>query len=362
MTVRTMSDRIVYEPTHPPHGTPTYSARKYEPPHLVRRSPTRLEDCLLPSIESASSDIASPYADRRYPFRNNLAQPLDSQTRSLVEHRMKSPATRQVIVINDDSPPTKRRRMVEDELGRFKPSSSQVHNLIIPTKQNDPHLRAASYAQSGDFPVQHPRISAPSAQGLFRDTRTMYTDPATSERLPIYDVSESDLVPVHQEHFRGVGIGYLHGEDALGMRRMGPSHPTHDIASESFPGRPLNAYGSEDIRTAERDPFVRQIEPSYLQRPSSPKLSDSQKISCSSGLRSGSEFPVQDFIHHSAQSRLDGPVSRARAGFTVPPENRYQNFISQENAPQQYQGSARSYATIHSNQARSPVRYVELPM
>jgi hypothetical protein len=331
----------------------------------VRRSPTRLEDCLVPSIETASSEVSSPFKDRRYAAHERLDPSQNSYPRRVIDHRMQSPAPRQVIVINDDSPQIKRRRVViENDPGRFRLLPPQDHSLNIPTQHYESHLTSASSAYSGDLLVQRSRVSSQATQGMSRDSQPMYTDPATAERLPIYDAPKPDYFLVHPENFRRVASGQRshQREDLYGMSQMGTAQPARDIAIENPQyQRPVNEYRGQEMRITERDRGVRQAEPQYVQRPVLPKFPESQKFS-RYDMGPGSEVADQDFIQSFSQSRLDGPLSRTRDGFTALPENSHQNFVSQSNVPLRYMDSNRSFATIPSSRARSPVRYLDRPV
>jgi hypothetical protein len=269
------------------------------------------------------------------------------------------------MVINDDSPQIKRRRVViEDDPGRFRPLPPQDHSLSIPTQHNDSRLRSASSAHSGDFLVQRSRVLSQATQGMSWDSQPMYTEHATAERLPIYDAPKSDYFPVHPENFRRVASGQRSGqrEDFYGMWQMGTSQPTRDIAIENtHHQRPVIEYRGEEIKVAERDRGVRQTEPQYVLRPVSPKFPESQKIS-RYDMGPGSEVADQDFIQTFSQSRLDGPLLRTRDSLIALPENSHQHFVSQSNIPLRHMDSNRSFATIPSSRARSPVQYSDRPM
>jgi hypothetical protein len=146
------------------------------------------------------------------------------------------------------------------------------------------------------------------------------------------------------------------------MWQMGTSQPTRDIAIENtHHQRPVIEYRGEEIKVAERDRGVRQTEPQYVLRPVSPKFPESQKIS-RYDMGPGSEVADQDFIQTFSQSRLDGPLLRTRDSLIALPENSHQHFVSQSNIPLRHMDSNRSFATIPSSRARSPVQYSDRPM
>jgi hypothetical protein len=329
-----------------------------------------LQDLLVPSIEPITSDVALPHLAEPLGVHDSVNYSQDSRSRRVIDHRVQSPAPRPRTIINDDSPQIKRRRLIrEDGSGHFRPLPS--HDLSVHhSTHHDSHLISTSSAHSGDFLIRHPRVSSQNTQVLSRDSQPSFIDPATSERLPVYDAPESGYFQTHP--------GYLRRLDdrPSGQQQPGPSVPQihsplppRDIFSDgSYPRRPTNVqYRSETLEMVERGARSRQVEPdhireSHVPRPLSPEFPVSRTISRSYGAGPSSVLPDRDFIDSFSQSRLDGHVSRSRDAFTILSERAPQSFVSQRDVQDRQDHSARSFATVPSVRARSPVRYVERPM
>jgi len=327
-----------------------------------------LKDLLVPSIEPVASDVALLRLTEPLGVRDSINYPRDSRPRRVIEHRVHSPAPRPEAIINDDNPQIKRRRLIrEDDAGHFRPLPSRDLSLHS-TNHPDSHLISTSSAQSGDFLVRHPRVSSQSAQGLFRDNQPSFIDPATAEQLPVYDAPESGYFKTHPVYLRRTDDGPT-GQQRPNMRQMGSPQPPRDNISDGvYPRRPTHMQNrSEKLEMVEGGGRIRQVERDYsrgsrVPRPLSPAFPVSHTISRSHGVGHSSVVPDQDFIHSSSQSRLDGHLSHARDGFTVLAERAPRSLTSQRNSQDREQYSARSFATVPSIRARSPVRYVERPM
>lgn len=336
----------------------------------LKRGP---EDMPLPSIETASSDIATPRKDERRSAHEEFSHSQEFYPRRVVDQRLQSPAARQVIVINDDSPPVKRRRMVyADDSGSFRPAPSRDYGLHVSAPHSASHLILTPSAQSDDFLVRRPAASSYSAPGLMRRPPEFYTDPVTAERLPIYDASAPAYMASRPEYTRRVEAEPSSGlrvEDRS-ERPTGYSLPNRDnIVDGTFARNSIrigNGSGVERYQEEERD-NVRQIQTGYNHgaravRPMSPKYSVSQPFRSQYGAHS-SNGPDQDFIHSFSQSRLDGTSSQARDGFTVNSERPYhQNIVDDGNHPRYQAGPARSVMSGVAPRARSPIRYLARPM
>ncbi|CZR53287.1 uncharacterized protein PAC_03165 [Phialocephala subalpina] len=371
VTVRSHTDRPVYYQEVPQRlGTPTRIIREQRPSQVVRGSPLKRgpEDMPLPSIETASSDIATPHKDERLSAHENSSHSQDFYPRRVMEQRLQSPAARSVIVINDDTPPIKRRRVVyEDDFGSSRPVQSRDH-VYVSAPHSDSHLISAPSAQSEDFLVRRPAASSYSAQGLMRREPEYYTDPVTGERLPIYDAPESSHFASQSEHTRRVDAEPAYGRkgEDRSERPTEYPQPVRDYNVFGPSTRNLtNMNGHEGFQKVERD--IRQAQPGYNHGvcpmgPSSPQYPVSQHISRSRHGVPVSNGPDQDFIHSFSQSRLDGPSSQARGGFNVVSEGSYQNGVDYGNFQPYGNYPARSVAPPTIARARSPTRYVERPM
>jgi hypothetical protein len=356
----------------------------------VRGSSTTqvLQDLLVPSIEPVTSDVALPRLIEPLGVQDSINYSRSIHPRRGIEQRVQSPAPRPQAIINDGSPQIKRRRLIHDDAGQFRPLPSRDFSLH---STHDSHLISTSSAHSGEFLVRHPRISSQPTQGLSRDQPT-FIDPTTAERLPVYDAPESGYFKSHP--------GYLRRMDDRPSGQAPStsqiSHPIRDNMSDgTYPGRPIHVQnGSEKWEIVEGDRRLPQPKSEYsrgnhVPRPFSPEYPVSRTLSHSYGP--GSVVPDQDFVQSFSQSRLDGHASRARdgftvidertpqssirhrnvqdhdvhsarSGFTVLAERAPQSSVDQRNIQDHEDHSARSFTTIPSVRARSPVRYVERPM
>lgn len=360
---------LPYQATQQHYGTTgnQYSGMENQPPQVVRRSPVKhgLQDYLVPSIETASSDVSSP---RIHEWSGPRGQ--DVNHSRVVGPRTHTPAPHQVIVINDDSPQVKRRRMIrEDDSGHFRPLPSRDHSFHVPASHSDSlTLKSSSFVQTevrDSSPiVRHSGAPTQATQGLLRDTEAFYTDPLTGERLPVYDAPEPGYMPKHSGSMtRGEGrFSADQREDSYRMRPMG--HPeAHDGIHHRRPIHIQN--GSEISDLNARSSNARHPESVYnsehQMRHTSPAISSSYQPSRSFGMSSKSGGPDQNFVQSFSQSRLDGP-SYSRDGFSAVPTRPQQNVASHGNLPYHQEIQAGSYLPSVSSRARSPIRYVEKPM
>jgi hypothetical protein len=320
---------------------------------------------LVPSIETTSSDVTAPRLGERHGVHNSWEK--DSYPRRVIEHQRQSPPPRQVIVINDDSPQIKRRRLVhEDGSGRFRsfPSRDQSYMPVQP----DSSLISASSVPKGNFLARPPRVPSHPAQGLFKDNQPSSTAPGATDRLPVYDAPESGFFTTHPSHLGRQDIGYSggYGGESHIIRQLGSPKPREKVSESVYHRKPVHDGERENLRIVEHTRGFQPPEYAHrdqFQRPSSPNFPVSNSVSRSYDTGPGSVVADQDFIHSFSQSRLDGPSLRTRDGFTVAPERSRQHFVSQSDAPQRYEDhSTRTFAAIPVSRARSPVRYMERPM
>jgi hypothetical protein len=350
-------------------GTPSHTTREQGPSQVVRGSPATqvLQDMLVPSIEPVTGNVALPRLNEPLSVQDNIGYSQDPHPRRVIEQRVHSPAPRPRTIINDGSPQLKRRRLIhEDDAGHFRPLPSRDFSLR-PT--HDSHFISTSSAHSGEFLARHPRVFSQSTQGLFRDQPT-FIDPATAERLPVYDAPETGYFERHLGYLRRIDDRPSSQEPSLEQM----SNPVRDTMSDgAYSGRPTYVQNrSENWEFVERD---RRPPPSeysrglHVPRPLSPEFSVSSRIlSHSYGPSSiGSDQDLipsfshprtiqtertpQSLVNYRSVQHRD--VHSARGSFT----------ILAERAPQSHEDhSARSFATIPSVRARSPVRYVERPV
>lgn len=319
-----------------------------------------LQDMLVPSIEPVPGDVELPRLNEPLGVRDSINYSQDPHPRRVAEQRAYSPAPRPRAIINDGSPQVKRRRLIhEDDAGHFRPLPSRDFSLH---STHDSHLMSTSSAHSGELHVRHPRLPSHSTQGLSRD-QPIFIDPATAERLPVYDAPESGYFKTHPGYVRRTEDRPSSQAPSIGQL----SHPIRDNMSDgSYLGRPTHLQNrSEKWEILERDRRFPPAESEYsrgshVPRPLSPEFSVSSRT-LSHSYGPSSVVPDQDFVQSFSQSRLDGN-SRARDGFIVLAERAPESFVNYRGVQDREDHSARSFATIPSVRARSPVRYVERPV
>lgn len=336
-----------YQQGAPALSAPSYSAWDQRPPQVVTEPQNRYSsDVLVPSIEPPG-DIASPRMDG---WNGQNAGYLNSQAPypRRVEQRVQSPHSRQVIVIEDDSPQHKRRRVLhEDDFGRPRPVPSRDHGFYVPAQRSDSHLMFSSSVQPADFLHRNPGQPSHSRQGLSRDVPSTYTDPGAAEQLPVYDAPESRFYQEHSSRL-DVPVAIPRQEEPYGLRQVISSQ----ISRENMPSyRPIHSLESSAGPHYER---ARQADFSYdyrhsEHRPLSPEASMSHKVDhYNIGSRSGNAD--RDFVQSFSQSRLDGPPSHVSHGFAVNSERRHE--ANYGGGPQQ--GYSTSSSTDFARN-RSPV-------
>ncbi|KAE9375414.1 hypothetical protein N431DRAFT_542947 [Stipitochalara longipes BDJ] len=359
--VRSQPDRYMYHQDVPARlSSPSHPRRDQGPSQVVRGSSASqvLQDLLVPSIEPVTSDVALPRLNESLGIQARINYSQDPHPRRVIEQRVHSPAPRPRAIINDSSPQVKRRRLIhEDDAGHFRPLPSRDFSLHSTL---DSHLMSTSSAHSGEYLVRHPRVSSQPIQGLSRD-QPIFIDPATAERLPIYDAPESGYFQTHP--------GYLRRTDDRPSQATSIGQISHSIRDNMSDGTYLGRSThvgdrSEQWGMVERDRRLPPAESEYSRgshvlRPRSPEFSvSSRTLSHSydpSSVRDGftilAERAPQSFVDH--RNRQDHEAHSARVGFTVLAERAPQNLEDH---------SARSFATIPSVRTRSPVQYVERPV
>lgn len=361
------------------HGTPLYTTREQGLPAVVRGSPIThgLQDMLVPSIETASSDavIDSPHPDRRHEV---YEAPQESYPRRVVERvverRRQSPAPHQVIVINDDSPQLKRRRVVyEDGLGHFRPLPPRDRDAYSTAPRADSYLLPASSVQR-DFLVRHERPPQ-SSQGLFRDGQPSLAGPVVGERIPIYDTPlDSNYFAPTSDRYKRLEAGYVPIQrDGPPIKRYADSpQPYLDAGDRPYTRRPVNG----NVRVVENDGaspaqpefssriFENAGESSYARRPVSGDMRTVENDRVNQAQPEiSSRVPQRDgyqvLLDNLSQSRLDPtPLPRARDGFAAPSYS-----TTQVNTESRYENQpSEVFTKLRPEEARSPVRYVERPM
>jgi hypothetical protein len=340
--VRPLEERPAYQQNMQRYGTTPYAAGEQRP-QVVRASPTNqgLQDLLVPSIETASSDAVD--SAQRGVYRGYQ----EMYPQRVAERQMLSQPHRQVIVIDDSPPvPVKRRRVVyEDEVGRFRPVPSRDQDSSYSVPGPGSYVLPASVQRSA-FPVRREGLPSQSAQGLSRDVPPSMRSLATGERIPIYGV------PPGNEHFTSSPDRYRRVEDGYDdFQREGPlikrqtGFPQQYSEQSPYTRQPVNG----DMRVVEhdpaREPYTVFSSRETVQRPLPP-------FSVSGRVPSSNEVGRGMFV-----------LPRARDNFTAPAQGSRQSSMLQENiSPQYMDRPAETFTTLRSAGARSPARYAERPM
>lgn len=321
-------------------------SRDPRPQAVIGTSQTRsgFQDLLALSIENQNDSInTSPRLDRGAvagdPGHHQASYP------RVVERSRHLPGPREVIVIDDETPYPKRRRVIEDDYGRFRPyPSRELYRSVTPTF----HSRDAAVR-----PIALPRHT----EGLSSNLPLVSSRPVLSERLHINEVPDfrsnemrSDLSTRDNERvIRQQPVPYSRREMTI------PRPYLIDSDENYIPQR----VAGNDMRLVERDQFVRreQVERSqryYFQRPASPDQPVTRRISHSQYVDTPSG---QAFIQRFSQSGLEPSFSRPQDDPIS-----YQRYIPdvRRNGDRPDQ-AARSYTVMRPFRARSPVLYLDTP-
>ncbi|TAQ88086.1 hypothetical protein B7494_g3612 [Chlorociboria aeruginascens] len=346
--VRTLSDRPMYYQDAPQRFSPPYLSRDQRPPLVVRGNQSQgLQDLLVPSIETASIDatVASPRLDRSY-------HTFEAQPKHPVRPRRQSP---EFIIINDDSPQVKRRRVVrEDDAGRFRPIPSHDHHYV-----SDSHLIPISSVQSRP-PLSRRSDSVSHSQGLYQNMQPPPADPAMIDRIPVYGVPQISYIGEASGQVRrpNGGLGFDVQANPSYERRIASPQPLGESNIDNSHWRP--AIGMRQI-----------VEPVQVFQQGDPNRKDFIPIQASPAIpvssrnllheRNTGPIPDQDFIQSFSQSRIDTTLPQRRDS-VLPSERPVRKFFGQERESDRNEDqSAQPFTTIRTAQ-RSPVQYIERPM
>ncbi|RDL39028.1 uncharacterized protein BP5553_03368 [Venustampulla echinocandica] len=366
--VRSLPERNINQDPSLHSGTPSQPVWEQRPPQVVRGSSHRhgLQDMLVPSIETSSSDAMRPLDERRN-VPDHFNQSRELYSRRMIENRRPSPPRRQVVVIDDSPPQIKRRRLVGDDSGRFRPLPSSDYSVYASAPPSDSHLLPSSSIQPRDFLVRRPAVELESSQGLSRNARSSYTAPTA--QIPIYDAPGPGSLARPSEQFRRSDVlDAGQREGPIIMRHIDSASFHHNSGGDAAYRRLTaeNVRDNQSVRIREDDRGFHQVGPDYhgnhTQRLRSPSLTASGRLSRT--YDEGPSRPVIDqaFIHDFSQSRLDGPV-RATNGSNVLPARSHQEFEGQGNRSRGYEDHpARSFATLPPARARSPAGYLQRPI
>jgi hypothetical protein len=249
-------------------------------------------------------------------------------------------------MISDDSPRPKRRRVVHDDAGHFRPLPFYDQVVYSAPPHSESHLIPVSSTQPRDFFVQSPRNPDQPSQGLLRDTHQMFTS-RSGERIPIYDAPvEPGYAPAICSRRAEFGAGSGHQRE-VSRRQMSPPRPLPDRGRENaYIRRPV----AEDARMVDQGQVVRLKEPDFDPRnqshlPLSPCFPVSSRVSRSYEMGPSPVYAEKASMPNFSQSRLEHPLPN--------PRDNTQPF---ESIP------ARSYAPVRHARDRSAVQYLERPM
>ena len=302
---------------------------------------------LVPSIETASSDAVHDSRHREVHHRDGYLQ-------GVAERHVQSPVRKQVIVIND-SPPTKRRRVIyEEAASRLRSPRSrgqELHSAVPRTASYMP----PPYVQSRDFLARNEMVASNSPKCFSRDVQPSMRAFDVGERLPVYDAPpESRYFTLGYDPYRQVGDGYgsIQQEVPPIPRQMGPQPRLVHSGESSYSRQPVN----EDMRVVEHDRDV-QNRTVYGLRDTMQRPLPTSSLVSSQASRSHEIGHDPTSSSNSSQFRVEPPLYRARDGFTDVPATSQSYYIRQDNAP--FRGEGRP---VESCVARPPPQYIERPM
>jgi hypothetical protein len=313
--VRPLSERPVYHESALNRSGTFSPLNEYRRPPAIERGSLRhgLQDMLVPSIETASSDASGVYEQ-------------DSYSRSVAEFRRHSPDVRQIIVIPDDSPQHKRRQIIQDDdFGRS-------------------HLLHASSARSRDFLTHRSRVPAPPGQGLFRNGTL------PDHLLPVYDS------PAESNYFmQSTGYGRKTDED-LDSGRDWPHMLRHNTIPRPRGGSTMRV-GLVDRPVSDASMSGRELEMeprhrSQLQQLPLPNLPAQKRVSHPYAMDPDAVVAGQVFVDSFSQSRAHPVLPKSSF------QSQTYNFPG--NAPHGHENSAtRPYIAAGHEQYRSHVKNME---
>jgi hypothetical protein len=348
--MRSQDERPVYHSYTRPRSTTTSYVVRDRPSQVVRGAPARRDpqDMPLPSIEIASSNLASPRADGQGDMRSKFDHLSGSYPRRMVEQRMQSPPQRQVIVIDDESPQVKRRRIIrEDDNGHFRVGPVLSHDqdfYVTPPSRSDSHFMSTSSAETGDFLVRHPRVSQ-STQGLLRHRESVFVDATTREELPIFDERGAGHNARQLAHERPPIREHISDKQHSGyaLEQLPPPYARRVHVQHGFT-QPSNAVPKENERPI-----------GYRNVPESQQYHD---------MGQNSVRIDQDLVHSFSQSRLHGSTSRADNEFIVLSDRNHEqsNNTWGKRVHHREHASYDSLPLSASTRARSQGRYMEIPV
>ncbi len=350
----------------PRQGTASHVVREQPPAVAARASTSKhgLQDMLVPSIETASSDavVDSPRPDRPHQVYRGRQETCSQR---VFERSMQSPQQRQVIVINDDSPELKRRRVIyEDDAGHFRPLPFRDHDHYPTAPRTASYSVPASSVQPRDFLVHHGRVPSQTSQALFGDVQPTLAGPIMGEQIPIYDAPPDPgyLTSLPDRHRRvEAGYGSIPREGAPIKRPLqSPEHFLEDGSESFYTRRPLNGDMRVIENYARRRPHTEFNTRAMIQRPLSPTFPVSSRVSRSYEMGHVSEPTLlSDF----SQSRPEPSYPSVRGDFATVSESSREIPIANNNNSLRFEGRpAETFTVLRAGETTRPARYVERPM
>ncbi|RDW82093.1 hypothetical protein BP6252_03205 [Coleophoma cylindrospora] len=249
---RPPSERPVYHAEPRPLGSPSYQIPEERLPVMVRGTPPRhgLQDMLVRSVETPSSDVmvASPRSNGELVYRS-LTQAHDSYQRHGVEGRRVSPPRRQIIVLDDDSPQVKRRRVIEDDHGQFRPmpSREQDHYLNIGYGQ-EPASRREVFRAREPVPSYHSGAQSQSQRQL--DHQPYHGHVNENMRPRTGAIDDHSYLPVQPDYGSG---SHMHRPSFFEHEPVMRTHPRPVIAEpfiDRFSQARLEPFPKDDFPVA----------------------------------------------------------------------------------------------------------------
>ena len=302
-------------------------------------SPTRrsLQDMLVPSIETASSDAVFDSTHREVHRQDGYAS-------YVVERPLQSSLQRQVIVVDDAA---KRRRVIyEEDAGPSRSFPSRDESLRSIAPRVDSHLFPASVAQPRNFLIRREKIPSQAPQNLFDDVQPSLGAPIARERLPVHEASPASMYfTLPRGRYRGVE------EDHGCIQQKGRSISRQlDRPQAYLEHRRESSYVDQQLY-GEKRAFSDTI-----QRPLPSPFPVSSQTSHADG--SGDQLA---FFASPPQYRVEPTLHRVRDGLTALPELSRNDMLQENMAHQSDHRPSEMFTTLRPGEAGIPAQYMERP-
>ncbi|KAI1008161.1 hypothetical protein K3495_g54 [Podosphaera aphanis] len=351
------TDRILYH-HDVPQRTGGYKYRNIEQPlpHIVANHSS--QDMLVNSIETAPQGALSRPETRSFVSdRLNYAQDSNVLRTRGIAHQ--TPAHQQVIIIDDDSPEVKRRRMTyEDDFGHCRPLSPRNHDVASTCQQQFDHpSNSVSTGQSREYRVRPLRTYSQYAQETSRNVSPTNIDPATTGRGPVYDAQHARfLSPLPKIPGRaGTELRPRDYVEHIDLTLPGPA-PNFDHHSRRLSDGQLQIQRPEVSERTEHAKYINGYHRSWSPQSYAPIQSSRTYETAPSILR-----PIHHVEYESYHYPADGFALRAMDHPTVISGREF----LRNNAQPQHHGNnenSNSFVPPRLRRARSPLRISERPM